>query len=267
MSRVVGFIAAPLVAPVSAVAGSISAQPLSRPVLRIGSASTLSDEHRWPSLDLLYRARMGDPSATTALYSRFQQLVKRLARSSGLSADVQNQLITSFVSDIMLGLLEVKILPVHLESYVARSFKNRLVDYHRERFFRERRLAEALTTLPGSGQRVVASCCSEHAIRSASGPRAEASDQSSKALSTFITALLNPLSKADRALLDWVAFQAPTREISEGMGISTSAVKVRLHRLRIRLRRASVKYLATLEPTERQELLRWIPSLATEVSR
>jgi RNA polymerase sigma factor (sigma-70 family) len=265
VSRALAFVATPLVAaPVSAVAAPFSAQSVSWFVRDLGAADPLSGEHGWSSLDLLYRARSGDSSATTALYARFQQLLRRLARSSGLSADFQNELTTSFLSDMILYLFQVKVLPIHLDSYVARAFRNKLVDYHRECHSRERRSAEALTILPGSGQRVVASCCSEHALRAASGPDAEQLDPSPKALSDLLTAILSPLSTADRTLLDWVAFRAPTREIGDALSISTSAVKVRLHRLRTRLRRASVKYVATLEPGDRMDLLKRIPSLAAE---
>jgi RNA polymerase sigma factor (sigma-70 family) len=263
VSEIHPFTAARLVAVPSAVVPPVSVQSVSLTVRNLESAGA-GRNYIWSSSDLLCRGRTGDSSATTALYAGFQRLLSETARSSGLSTDVQNELTTSFLSDIIMHLFQVDIVPIHLDSYVSRSFRNRLVDYHRERLSRERRSAEAATILSSSGESAVASCCSEHALRAASGPDADERDLSPKAVSGLLSSILGSLSPTDRALLDWVAVRASSREIADALGISTIAAKVRLHRLRLRLRRASVNYLATLEQIDRMELLKLIPSLAAE---
>ena len=73
--------------------------------------------------------------------------------------------------------------------------------------------------------------------------------------------ILLALSETELTLLQWLSNRVSTHDIAEWLSLSPPTVKVRIHRLRQKLRRAAIEYARTLDTRERAELSEYVPEL------
>jgi RNA polymerase sigma factor (sigma-70 family) len=211
----------------------------------------------WSAVDdaaLLAALARGIEPAIAEFYRRFIDVLIAVARRHGVAAGERRARASEFLDDAALRLADWRhAAPRSLVAYLATSFRRRLgMDWRAERRATQRHGATLSEVADGS-QWVVAEMCSEYAIRSATSPDEAAVDEErglpDETRTGLAQALWEAMSAEEQHMMGYLAERYPQREIAERLGLTPSATRVRILRLRQRLRKAAAQYVATL-PTQ-----------------
>lgn len=205
-------------------------------------------------IELLTGIRRNELSALREFALRFEPLLLDQARRLAVGRSDRGTIVTGFLDDLLVRLASTKSeAPRSLRAFVVTSFRNHVIDLHREAVVREshaRSEEEEIGT-----EYVVRATCSEFMLRAAQGDdRAE--ESSSSPAAALIHVLLDGCSLDERQLLVWSAHRVPLRECAAWLGVSYDAAKQKLSRLRTRLVRDSITHLSSLADSDRRELSR-----------
>jgi hypothetical protein len=199
----------------------------------------------------------GEPAALRGLFLFYAPLLRDQARRFGVPDEERSELVTTVLDDFVVHVQDGGVVPFDVARYLVASIRNRIRTRHRDRS-RARAVDErAYSTLERSGQRVVAECQSEYAIRSAAG-----TDIDEPSLSAAIAMLARwsaaALEPPELALMIGVSRHVPLRDLAVQAGISYAAVRVRVHRLRERFRKLVLQHVASLGAEEKREVERFL---------
>lgn len=207
--------------------------------------------------------RAGWEAAYSEFLDRFAPALALQAQRRGFSASEARTLATEFLADASMRLGErVRFpLPRSLRAYLIQSFRHRLAMDARGAGRRRRRLTGLLGDVTGGGERAVAECSSEYAIRAARGDTAlddgDADHSRGDAdRAALIDTLLDAVSAEERRILGYLAERLPQREIAQRLGTSPGAMRNRIMRLRQRLRRLAAFWANDRPAAEGTPLLR-----------
>jgi DNA-directed RNA polymerase specialized sigma24 family protein len=209
---------------------------------------------RETGIELLAGIRRNELNALRTFVLRFEPVLLDQARRLSVSPGDRGTIVTGFLDDILVKLANTNAeSPRSLTAFVIASFRNCVIDLHREAAVRERHARseeEAIGT-----EYVVRATCSEFMLRAA---RANGDDEesSSAAAARLVHVLLDGCSSDERQLLVWSAHRVPLRECAAWLGIGYDAAKQKLSRLRARLVRDSITHLSSLADSDRRELSR-----------
>ena len=201
--------------------------------------------------DLLTGVRRNELRALRQFVQRFEPILLDQARRLDVSRDERRTVVTGFLDDILVRLARTPA-PRSLGSFVITSFRNCVADVHREAAAQGH---NSLSDETDGGERVVRAGCSEFMLRSARGPDIEDEPSQTPGIA-LMTALLRGCSVQEKQLLVWSAHRVPLRECAAWLGISYDSAKQRLSRLRARLVRESIAYMAQLPASDCAELSR-----------
>lgn len=213
---------------------------------------------RWPTADdavLLAAIARGVEPAIGEFYRRFIDLLIAIARRHGVPAGERRSRAAEFLDDTALRLADPRQrAPRSLVAYLATSFRRRLGMDWRAETRESRRHGATLSEVADGSQLVVAEMCSEFAIRSATSADGTAIE-GERGLSDEVRVglaqtLWTSMSEEEQRMMGYLAERYPQREIADRLGITPAATRVRIMRLRQRLRKAAVRYVATLSVQE-----------------
>lgn len=218
--------------------------------------------------ELLIAIRRNDARAMREFVRRFELILRDQARRLGVLESDRQTVIMEFMDDMLVKLAQSES-PRHLTSFVVRSFRNHVIDMHREQAAYDR-LLQSLELVDGA-EAMAAMGCSEFMLRSAIGQH-DAGQPAPPAHSSrdmLVHALFDGCSVEDRQLLVWSAHRVPLRECAEWLGISYDSARQRISRLRSKLVRECVAYIDELPQADRDALTRllgWTSSSAVNES-
>jgi len=203
---------------------------------------------------LLAGVRGNELTALRNFVLRFEPVLLDQARRLGVSEDERRTVVTGFLDDMLVRIASERAEPPRsLTAFVIVSFRNCVMDLHREVAVRERN-SRSQEEMIGT-EHVVRATCSEFMLRAARG--SDGDDESSSGAAVALSrVLLSCCSSDERQLLVWHAHRVPLRDCAAWLGISYDAAKQKLSRLRARLIRDSVARVSELADPERTELSR-----------
>jgi DNA-directed RNA polymerase specialized sigma24 family protein len=204
--------------------------------------------------------RLAEPAALRALFSHFAPLLRDQARVMGVAPDERSELVTTLLDDFVLKLHGESAAPRDLGRYLVSALRNRARNLHRAAARRAAATDRALVVVDGTTQHTVAESHSEWGVRLARGegdvaPAEGAMSRAIRKLAEFSAQRMTP---EESALAIGVSRHVPMRELAAQAGISYSAARVRLHRLREKFRRLVLQHVQSLELEERREMLRFL---------
>jgi DNA-directed RNA polymerase specialized sigma24 family protein len=202
--------------------------------------------------DLLVRVRSNDPRALREFVSRFDAILLYQARRMGVSEGERRTVVIEFLDDILVKLAR-SAAPKDLAPFVITSFRNFVTDMHRQASIREQR-NESVEDVSGL-ERVIRAGCSEFMLRAAQAPSVDDTDPPLAAME-MLDVVFESCSDEEKTLLIWSAHRVPLRDCAVWMGISYSAMKQRMYRLRARLARDCLGRLRDLPAPDRIALTR-----------
>jgi len=206
--------------------------------------------------DLLVGMRSGKTGAVSAFYLRFRPVLLDQAYKLGVRPSEREEVVTEFLGDIAIALIEATTPPRSLAAYVITSFRNAVASAFRKRGRYESRYAEASTDVAGGTETTIDTVCSDFTLRATRG-EAE-SDDRDPVVDLLAERLLAGMNERDRELLTWIGERVPASAIAAWRGTTPNAIKVRVSRLRARLRAEATAYLEELEGESREALLRFL---------
>jgi RNA polymerase sigma factor (sigma-70 family) len=223
---------------------------------------------RYPtSTRLLAAIHRGDEAAISEFFLLHVPLLRDQARRMSIGPGERDELVTTLLDDVVMHLMEHQIAPRHLTRYLVASLRNRARNWHRDS---HRRIAahERAYAEPGtSNEKIVAECHSEYAIRSSGRAFLDSSLSARTPIANLAERLGQVLTRDETVLIIRVGRHAPLREVAAQLGITYSAARVRLYRLRERLRKLAIEHLRTLKLDERQELERFFRRAEVSLTR
>lgn len=200
----------------------------------------------------------GETAALRALYLFYAPLLRDQARQLGTPADERAELVTTVLDDFVLHVQSDGIVPYDIARYLVAAVRNRIRTGHRARS-RARTLHErAYTTTAASGQRIVAESHSEFSLRSALASHDEPGGTLGAAIGKLAEWSTHTLRPEELVLMIGVSRHVPLRDVAKQLGISYAAARVRVHRLRERFRTLVLTHVASLDPTEKREVERFL---------
>ena len=202
-----------------------------------------------PETELVRLLRQRDYEALLEFTTRYAPLLLNYIERQGFDVPDADTVATDLLSDIAASFIGGQKLPsCTMETYVVRSFSNRLASLHRQSLRRGPK-DEASESVQEAG-------CSEGTVSLSAGLEYERSTLS-PALDRLSAMLEEGLSSEERDLLGAVSEYASQREIATWMGMSHDAVRKQLERLRRRLRLVARRYVNALNEKERSEIRRF----------
>lgn len=213
---------------------------------------------RYPtSARLLAAIHRGDEAAIREFFLLYAPLMRDQARRMSIGHDERDEFVMTVLDDVVLHLMEHHIVPRYLTRYVVASLRNRARNWHRDSGRRLATRERAYTQPSASEQRIVAESHSEFGMRASEQLGNDPSSASSASINGLAQRLSRDLTRDELVILICVERHLPLREIAEQLGITYSAVRVRLHRLRERFRKLAIEHLRALKPEERHDLERF----------
>jgi RNA polymerase sigma factor (sigma-70 family) len=213
---------------------------------------------RYPTCARLLAAiHRGDEAAIREFFLLYAPLMRDQARRMSIGSEERDEFVTTVLDDVVLHLMEHHIVPRHLTRYLVASLRNRARNWHRDS---HRRVAvrERAYSEPGvSGERIVAESHSEYGTRVSNQAQVDATGSLRGSIAVLAERSARELSRDELVMLICVERHLPLREIAAQLGITYSAVRVRLHRLRQRFRKIAIEHVRTLKEEERRELERF----------
>ena len=200
----------------------------------------------------------GDPDALRALFLFYAPLLRDQARRLDVEPDERAELVTTVLDDFVLHVRDAALPPRDVARYLVAAVRNRVRNHHRDGR-RTRALGErASTTLPGTGQRVVAECHSEYDVRTSSAQGADEPTPLDSAVAKLARWSAQALREDELALMVGVSHHVPMRELAAQLGITYATVRVRVHRLRERFRKLVLQHVTSLDAEEQREVERFL---------
>jgi RNA polymerase sigma factor (sigma-70 family) len=204
--------------------------------------------------------RRADRVALREAYVCYMPLLRDRARRLNVPPDECDELAGTVLADVLMHLQETDVPPRDLVRYLVGALRNRIRNAHRGRR-RALDTQERAYAIPDrAGQRVVAECHSEYALR-ASGAAADTDHGAAESLHSAIQKLAawsaQALTDAEATLMIGLSHHVPLRELAEQSGISYGAARVRVHRLRERFQKLARQHVASLGDDERREMQRF----------
>jgi RNA polymerase sigma factor (sigma-70 family) len=213
---------------------------------------------RYPtSARLLAAIHRGDEAAIREFFLVYAPLMRDQARRMSIGPAERGDFVTTVLDDVVLHLMEHHIVPRHLTRYVVASLRNRARNWHRDSGRRIASRERAYTQSNASEEKIVAECHSEYGMRASRQLDGDLSSPLPGAITRLAERSARDLTRDELVMLICVERHLPLREIAEQLGITYSAVRVRLHRLRERFRKMAIEHVRTLKPDERHELERF----------
>ena len=213
---------------------------------------------RYPtSARLLAAIHRGDETAIREFFLLYAPLMRDQASRMSIGHDERDEFVMTVLDDVVLHLMEHHIVPRYLTRYVVASLRNRARNWHRDSGRRLAARERAYAQPSASEQRIVAECHSEYGMRVSEQPGNDGSSSASASITGLAQRLSRDLTRDELVILICVERHLPLREIAEQLGITYSAVRVRLHRLRERFRKLAIEHLRALRPEERHDLERF----------
>jgi DNA-directed RNA polymerase specialized sigma24 family protein len=203
--------------------------------------------------------RRADRVALRDAYICYMPLLRDRARRLNVPPDECDELAGTVLADVLIHLQETDVPPRDLVRYLVGSLRNRIRNglRDRRRAMDTRELAYAVPDR--AGQRIVAECHSEYALRASSG--LEIADGAADSLHSAIRKLAawsaKSLTDVEATLMIGLSHHVPLRELAEQSGVSYGAARVRVHRLRERFHKLARQHVASLGDDERRELQRF----------
>jgi RNA polymerase sigma factor (sigma-70 family) len=202
--------------------------------------------------------RDGDHLALAEFVRRHRGLLVSYAERFGVLGDDARSLAIDVLEDVALHLMDnPDKIPRSMDAYVVASFRNQVLKTRRDASRSGR--PEMETTGPSvdvaSDELDAPGGSSEAMIRAARGPAWEPAPLS-PVLERLITTLDSVLTPEERRLLSWVSEYVLQSEIAQWTGVSHSAIRKQVERLRTRLAAAAKLFAASLSARERAELAR-----------
>lgn len=223
---------------------------------------------RYPtSARLLAAIHRGDEAAIREFFLLYAPLMRDQARRMSIGQDERDEFVMTVLDDVVLHLMEHHIVPRYLTRYVVASLRNRARNWHRDSGRRLAARERAYTQPSASEQRIVAECHSEYGMRASEQRGGDPSSSPSGSIAGLAQRLARDLTRDELVMLICVERHLPLREIAEQLGITYSAVRVRLHRLRDRFRKLAIEHVRALKPEERHELERFFRRAEVSLSR
>ena len=207
--------------------------------------------------ELVELLRAGDYWALREFVARHRGLLMSHAQRFGFKVDDARAVATEVLHDVARELIEGRrVVPRSMDGYVVRCFRNRVLNQVRD----ARRRGEAGATSEPQRDEITPekqpAGCSEAMVNSAVGPEWEPVPLN-PALERLAALLDGVLTTRERYLLSWVSAYVPQTLIATWLGISYTAARKQLERLRGRLAAEAKAHATSLTGQERTELLRF----------
>jgi DNA-directed RNA polymerase specialized sigma24 family protein len=203
---------------------------------------------------LLAAIHAGDDAAIREFFLLYAPLLRDQARRLSIGPDERDEFVTTLLDDLVLHLMEHQLVPRHLTHYVVAALRNRARNRHRDLGRRKTARESAYGDVSGWGQRIIAECHSEYGVRASDPGSADSPVAQRESIAKLCDRVRQQLTPVEMEMLIRVGHHVPLREVAAQMGITYTATRVRLHRLRDRFRRIAIEYARTLKQEERQEL-------------
>jgi DNA-directed RNA polymerase specialized sigma24 family protein len=225
------------------------------------------ESSRYPTQQRLVAAiRRGEEPAIHELFVLYAPLLRDQAKKMSVPVGERDQIVETLLDDIVIHLVEVENPPRELTSYIVTSLRNRVRTGHRDSTRAQRNDESAYAEYGDSTERIVAECHSEYGMR-ASLPM----DDSRRApLRSAVKKLADKsakeLSADELALMIGVGRHIPLRDLADQLGLSHGALRVRLSRLRDRFIKLATQYVTTVDPAEKNEIVRFLRRAGVHLS-
>ena len=206
--------------------------------------------------ELVRLMRQGDYLALREFARRYRPMLRRYCDQAGLDVRDFVSLAADVLGDVALQLIESRgAVPETVDNLLITMFKNRFIDEERK----EGRRAARAQTAGADGEEmdgVSRAVSSEASVRAASGPLWEAVPLA-RGVERLASMLDEGLTEEERMLLSWVSAHRPQTQIAEWLGLSYSAARKRLERLRARLSDLAKQYQHSLSGRDRRDVDRF----------
>ena len=212
---------------------------------------------RYPtSAHLVAAIHRGDEAAMRELFILYAPLLRDQARLMNIDRGDRDELVMTLLDDVVLHLVENAVTPRDLSRYLVAALRNRARNRHRDVRRRQLKLDGAYSVAGIAGQRIVAECHSEFAVR-ASAASSEDLVPLRSAIAKLATRSAAELRGDELTMMIAVGRHVPLRDVAEQLGISYAAARVRLHRLRARFIKLATQFVSMLDANERREIERF----------
>lgn len=191
------------------------------------------------------------------LFVLYAPLLRDQAKKVGVPADERDQIVETFLDDMVMRIVELEVPPRKLAVYLVRSLHNRLRTQHRAGQRQSAGDERAYGEYGDSAEKVVAECHSEYGMRSAQSLDAETNPPMRSAIKKLADRSASELSREELILMVGIGLHIPLRDLAEQLGLTYGAARVRLSRLRERFVRLAIQYVKNLEPAEKREIERF----------
>jgi DNA-directed RNA polymerase specialized sigma24 family protein len=202
--------------------------------------------------------RAGDPAALHALYCFYAPLLRDQARRLDVEPGERDELVVTLLGDFVMHVQDAALPPRDVARYLVAAVRNRVRNYHRDRKRTHALVERASTTLQGTEQRVVAECHSEYDLRTSSSASVEGTTPLDSAVTKLAAWSAQALREDELALMVGVSNHVPMRELAAQLGLSYSAARVRVHRLRERFKKLVLQHVTSLDMAEQREVERFL---------
>ena len=217
------------------------------------------ESSRYPTQQRLVAAiRRGEESAIHELFVLYAPLLRDQAKKMSVPVGERDQIVETLLDDIVIHLVEVEIPPRELTSYIVTSLRNRVRTGHRDSMRAQKNDESAYAEYGDSTEKIVAECHSEYGMR-ASLPMDDSHRAPIRsAVKKLADESAKELSPGELALMIGVGRHIPLRDLADQLGLTHGALRVRLSRLRDRFMKLTTQYVATLDPAEKNEIVRFL---------
>jgi len=208
---------------------------------------------RYPtSAKLVAGIHDGDERAIREFFLLYAPLLRDQARKLGVDADDREEMVMTLLDDVVLHLMEHRLVPRPLARYLVVAFRNRARRHHRDFNRHDTSHAAAYSAVGSAQQQVVAECISQYTAGISAGY--EDAPPIRAVIATLARRVESELTPDELRMIVAVGRHTPLREAADQLGISYGAARVRLHRLRERFRKIGSEYVASLQSDERREI-------------
>ena len=226
--------------------------------VRIESGATYSVPAPYQShASFMSALRAGERGALQLFFDWYSPLLRDQARKVGVPEGERAELVTTVLDDVAMHLLQCDEPPRELARYLVGALRNRARSRHRDGHRRAATEERAYTDSVGGRERVVAESHSEYGIRTSRPIDDDEHAGLRAAVAKIAARSAQALTEGELTLLIGVSNHVPMRELAKQAGIPYGTARVRLHRLRERFRKLAIQHVASLEPEEQREMLRF----------
>ena len=200
---------------------------------------------------LIKEMRAGRREAWSEFDARFRPMLETYAIKTRLHRSEWDVCVVAVLDDAAIRLMEPGVeIPASVQGYLVRAAHNRRLLLRRG----QRRRDDAIERRAGdlSVEGVMRSLCSAAALRESEDPLADDDHRMRIALDHFVTLVERELDVDERHILGWVGEGVPRRQIAEWLGAGYEAVRKRILRIGVRVRRRVPFLLHELAPDDRR---------------